>query len=43
MENLNLLQQFLLAVGGICLLLACAMAIGKATKDKNDKWPDGMA
>ncbi len=44
MENLNLLQQFLVYIGGICASFALALAIGRGIgKGIDDKFPDDMA
>ena len=44
MENLNLLQQFLVCVAGICVSFALALALGRGIgKGIDDKFPDDMA
>jgi len=44
MENLNLLQQFLVCVAGICASFALALAIGRGiSKSIDDKFSDDMA
>ena len=44
MENLNLLQQFLVCVAVICASFALALALGRGIgKGIDDKFPDDMA
>lgn len=40
---MELLQQFLDAVGGVLFLFVVAVAIGRGIKTDDDNFPDGMA
>lgn len=36
MEDISVLQQFLLCVAGICLMFCFALALGRGIKDDDD-------